>query len=125
MKKLLSVLSIFAILCSLLAFPAQAAGSGSLSMGSASGNPGDTVTLNVNLSSNPGLVTMTIRVSYDPSVLQLTGVSNPGLLVGAQLSSNYGSPYTISWVDGATTTNNTKTGTIAAGDCLVFEFEKK
>ena len=113
MKKILSVLIVLVMLCGLLVVPASAAGNGSLSMGSASGNRGDTVILNVNLNSNPGLVTMTIRVSYDTSVLQLTNVSNPGLLVGAQLNTSYGSPYTISWVDGATTTNNTKTGTIA------------
>ena len=113
MKKILSVLIVLVMLCGLLVVPASAAGNGSLSMGSASGNRGDTVTLRVNLNSNPGLVTMTIRISYDTSVLQLTNVSNPGLLVGAQLNTSYGSPYTISWVDGATTTNNTKTGTIA------------
>ena len=114
MKKVLSFLIVLVILCAVLAVPASAAGSGSVSMGSAGGNRGDTVTLYVNLNSNPGLVTMTIKVSYDTSVLQLTNVSDTGLLVGAQLSTSYGSPYTISWVDGATTTNNTKTGTIAA-----------
>ena len=113
MKRIFSIAIVLIMLCSMLAVPAFAAGNGSMSMGSASGNRGDTVTLSVNLNSNPGLVTMTIRVSYDTSVLQLTNVSNPGLLVGAQLNTSYGSPYTISWVDGATTTNNTKTGTIA------------
>ena len=113
MKKLLSFFIVLAMLCGLLAVPASASGNGSLQMGLASGNRGDTVTLSVYLSSNPGLVTMTIRVSYDTSVLRLTNVSNPGLLVGAQLNTGYGSPYTISWVDGATTANNTQTGTIA------------
>ena len=113
MKRIFSIAIVLFVLCSFLAVPAFAAGNGSLSMGSASGNRGDTVTLSAKLNSNPGLVTMTIRVSYDTSVLQLTNVSNPGLLVGAQLNTSYGSPYTISWVDGAATTNNTKTGTIA------------
>ena len=114
MKKVISFLVILVVLCGVLAVPVSAAGSGSLRMGTAEGNPGDTVTLHVDLNSNPGLVTMTIRVSYDTSVLQLINVSNPGLLVGAQLNTSYGSPYTISWVDGATAANNTKTGTIAA-----------
>lgn len=113
MKKLLSVILMLVLLSSLLVVPVQAAGSGSLSMTSASGSRGDTVTLNVRLNSNPGLVTMSIRVSYDTSVLQLTGVSDTGVLVGSQLNSSYGSPYSISWVDGATTANNTSTGTIA------------
>ena len=113
MKKIFSILIAIVLLCGVFVTPTYAAGNGSLSMTSASGNRGDSVTLSVNLNNNPGLVTMTIRVSYDTSVLQLTNVSNPGLLVGAQLNTSYGSPYTISWVDGATTTNNTKTGTIA------------
>lgn len=124
MKKIITKLILLVTLCSLLAFPASAAGNGSLSMTSAGGNRGDTVTLNVNLNSNPGLVTMTIRVSYDTSVLQLTSVSNSGLLVGAQLNSSYGSPYTISWVDGATTKNNTKTGTIATFTFKILDSAK-
>lgn len=113
MKRLISGLIVLVMLCAFVTVPTAAAGNGSLSMSSASGYRGDTVTLSVYLNSNPGLVTMTIRVSYDTSALQLTNVSNSGLLVGAQLNTSYGSPYTISWVDGATTVNNMATGTIA------------
>lgn len=113
MKKIITLLITIISLTILLTVPASAAGNGSIAMSSGSGKQGDTVTLNVSMPSNPGLVTMTIRVSYDTDVLQLTNVSNPGLLVGAQLNTSYGSPYTISWVDGAATANNTKTGTIA------------
>lgn len=113
MKRLFSILLVVALLCGTLVLPASAAGSGSLSMSTATGNRGDTVTLSVYLNSNPGLVTMTIRVSYDTSVLQMVGASNTGLLAGAQMNSSYGSPYTICWVDGVSTTNNTSTGTIA------------
>lgn len=113
MKRTVSMITVLVLLVSLLAVPAQAAGSGSLAMTSASGGRGETVSLSVKLNSNPGLVTMSIRVSYDTSVLQLTNVSNSGLLVGAQLNTSYGSPYMITWVDGNATTNNTATGTIA------------
>ena len=113
MKKVFSIILVLMLLCGMLAVPVSAAGNGSLSMTSASGGRGEIVTLSVKLNSNPGLVTMTIRVSYDTNVLELTNVSNPNLLVGAQLNPTYGSPYTISWVDGATTVNNTKIGTIA------------
>ncbi len=114
MKKIFAILTVILLLATLFTFPASAAGSGSIAMSSASGKQGDTVTLSVSMLSNPGLVTMTIRVSYDTNVLQLTNVSNSGLLAGAQLNASYGSPYTISWVDGAATTNNTRTGTIAS-----------
>lgn len=113
MKKVFSIVLVLMLLVGMLAVPVSAAGNGSLSMTSAEGSRGDTVTLSVKLNSNPGLVTLTIRVSYDTNVLELTNVSNPNLLVGAQLNPTYGSPYIISWVDGATTVNNTKTGTIA------------
>ncbi len=113
MKKICTVALVLILLCGMLAVSVSAAGSGSLSLTSATGNRGETVTVNVKLNRNPGLVTMSIRVSYDTSVVQLTNVSNPGLLVGAQLNPSYGSPYTISWVDGTTTTDNTNVGTIA------------
>ena len=113
MKKTFPILILLVMLCGLLVVPVSAAGTGSMTMSSASGNRGDTVTLSVKLNSNPGLVTMTIKVSYDTSVLQLISVSEPGLLIGTQLNTNYGSPYTISWIDGATTTDNNATGTIA------------
>ena len=114
MKKIITIVIAVMLLSVMFVFPVSAAGNGSIAMSSASGKQGDTVTLNVTMPSNPGLVTMTIRVTYDTNVLQLTNVSDPGLLVGAQLNTSYGSPYTISWVDGAATANNTKTGTIAS-----------
>ena len=114
MKKLLSVITIIVLLCSMLVVPVSAAGNGTIAMSSGSGKQGDTITLDVNMSKNPGLVTMTIKVTYDTNVLQLTSVSDPKLLVGSQLNTTYGSPYTISWVDGSATANNTKTGKIAS-----------
>lgn len=114
MKKILSFISITILIFAMSVVPAFAAGNGSITISSASGKQGDTVTLNVNMNSNPGLVTMTIRVTYDNNVLQLTGVADSKLLVGAQLNTTYNSPYTIAWVDGSATTNNTKTGKIAS-----------
>ena len=114
MKKILSIASIIILAFTMIVIPAFAAGNGSISISSASGKQGDTLTLNVNMNSNPGLVTMTIRVTYDTAVLQLTGVADSKLLVGAQLNTTYNSPYTIAWVDGSATTNNTKTGKIAS-----------
>ena len=121
MKKIVSAMLILMLLCAFWAIPTSAAGNGSLSMTTASGSRGDTVTLSVRLNSNPGLVTMGIRVSYDTSVLQLTGVSDSGLLKGTQLNTNYSSPYTIAWVDGSATTNNTATGTIATFTFKIFD----
>ena len=121
MKKVLSCAILLILLCGLLTVSVYAAGSGSLEMTSATGSAGEEVTLNVKLNSNPGLVTMTIRVKYDTSALQLTKVTEPGLLKGTQLNPTYGSPYTISWVDGSATTNNSATGTIATFTFKILE----
>lgn len=120
MKKTVTIFFVMMILVALLAMPVHAAGSGSVAMGSANAKQGETVTLKVSMPSNPGLVTMSIKVSYDTNLLQLTKVSDTGLLKGAQLNTSYGSPYTVSWVDGTATANNTKTGTIAS-----FTFQVK
>lgn len=120
MKKILSVVVLTMLLFAALVLPTSAAGEGKISMSSASAKRGETVTLNVTMPSNPGLVTMTIKVTYDTSVLELVGVTDSNLLVGSQLNTTYGSPYTISWVDGSATSNNTKTGTIAT-----FKFKVK
>lgn len=114
MKKIIALLTAAFIFCAVLVFPASAAGKGTITMGSASAKQGESVTLNVNMASNPGLVTMTIKVSYDTNVLQLTSVKDAGVLVGSQLNTNYASPYKIAWVDGSATSNNTKKGNIAS-----------
>lgn len=121
MKKTISVLLLLSLLCAFLVVYASAAGQGAMRISSVSGQRGDTVTANVLLTGNPGLVTMTIRVKYDTSVLRLVGVSDTGLLAGAQLSANYRSGYTISWVDGTATANNTSVGTIATFTFQILE----
>lgn len=113
MKKIIAFIISAILILSMCIFPASAAGNGKIVMSSASAKQGDSVKLNVTMPSNPGLVTMSIKVTYDTNVLQLTNVTDSKLLVGSQLNSNYTSPYKITWVDGSTTTDNKQTGTIA------------
>ena len=113
MKKIIALIISAIVIFSMCIFSASAAGSGIIVMSSASAKQGDSVTLNVTMPSNPGLVTMSIKVTYDTNVLQLTNVTDSKLLVGSQLNTNYTSPYKITWADGSTTTDNKKTGTIA------------
>ena len=113
MKKLLSCVLTLVLLCALLAVPAQAAGSGSLSAGSTSGYRGDTVTVDVYMNSNPGLITMKFQVSYSAN-LTLVSVSNSGLLGGwTTPAPTISSPYTLRWADSLSTTNSTATGKLA------------
>ena len=114
MKKIITFLTSIILICTVCFVPSSAAGSGSLSMSSASGKQGDSVTLSINLTANPGLATMSLQVEYDTGALSLTGVSDSKLLAGADLSSVYNSPYKITWIDYSSKSDNKKTGTIAS-----------
>ncbi len=112
MKKIICLLTTLILLVGLLAFSASAAGNGSLSVTGASGKQGDTVTLSVNLNSNPGLISMKFTVSY-PSDLELVSVQNSGLLGGwTTPSPTISSPYTVRWADSLAPANSTATGKI-------------
>ncbi len=113
MKKFISLIILIILLGSIFTLPATAAGSGVLALSNAEGKQGDTVTVNVNLDSNPGLITMKFTVSWGEG-LELTNVSNSGLLAGwTTPAPTINSPYTLRWADSLATKNNTKTGKIA------------
>ncbi len=112
MKRVIVCFLTVALLLGACLFAVSAAGTGSLGMTSTEGKQGDTVTVAVNLSSNPGLITMKFAVSY-PSDLELTKVENSGLLGGwTTPAPTISSPYTIRWADSLATANNTATGKI-------------
>ena len=113
MKKVLSVLLaawMIASICCVFAFGA----SGSLSATSVSGKPGGTVNVTVSLNSNPGVISLLLNITYDPS-LTLTKITNGTVFsesdmgAGGDLSAN---PYKVSWGSYTSTSNNTKTGTV-------------
>ena len=110
MKKIVVSLMLAVLLLSTCLFSVSAAGNGSLSATSASGYRGDTVTVNVNLGSNPGLITMKFQISYSAN-LTLVSVSNSGLLGGwTTPAPTIQSPYTLRWADSLATVNNTANG---------------
>ncbi|MBE7065238.1 MAG: hypothetical protein E7384_05435 [Ruminococcaceae bacterium] len=113
MKKFLLFILTIVLVCTMNFVPVKAGAYAFAYLTEAAGKQGSTVNVNLNLRTNPGLVTLTVRVTYDTSVLELTKVTDNGILVGSQLNTSYGSPYTISWIDGTTTVNNFKTGDIA------------
>ncbi len=112
MKRVITCILTFALLLSVCLFAVSAQGTGSLTMTSAEGKQGDTITVDVNLASNPGLITMKFAIGY-PDDLELTAVQNSGLLNGwTTPAPTVQSPYTIRWADSLSTTNNTATGKI-------------
>ncbi|MCL2665050.1 MAG: cohesin domain-containing protein, partial [Defluviitaleaceae bacterium] len=79
------------------------------------GNVGETVEITISLADNPGVVTMRLFVSFDDTILQLTGVSDKGNL-GAQYHpaiDNYQWPYTLYWENATLTENIMYSGEIA------------
>lgn len=78
-KKIISALLIICM-CAVMAFVNKtdilAAGTARVSIGSASGTVGDIVSIDVSISASSGIGGATIYVSYDPSILALSGSSS-------------------------------------------------
>ena len=73
MKRFLSLTLVCLLLCGLLpsfAFAADAT-SGTIAMSNASGNAGETVTVEVEVKSNPGVMALTLEPQFDTTVLEL------------------------------------------------------
>ena len=73
MKRFLSLTLVCLLLCVLLpsfAFAADAT-SGTIAMSNASGNAGETVTVEVEVKSNPGVMALTLKPQFDTTVLEL------------------------------------------------------
>lgn len=99
-KKIISALLIICM-CAGMAFVNKtdvlAAGTARVSIGSASGTVGDTVSVDVSISASSGIGGATIYVSYDPSILALSGSS-----------SNSGTAM-VSFMDESTASSQSKT----------------
>ena len=74
--------------------------------------PNDTVKVKIFLSNNPGIVSATIKVTFDANVLSLTKVTDEGLLGTQSHKPELTSPYTLAWVNDTATKNYTSNGTI-------------
>ncbi len=101
----------------------SSSGGAAVAVGSASGKAGDTVTVNVDLTQNPGVIAMALDVGYDEKQLELVNVNNSGVLNGFNSPSPSGSSgkYTLNWEDGLSDTNNNGTGTVAT---LTFKLKE-
>ena len=73
MKKLLSSILCIALVISFLAVSASAAGAGSIQLRPTAGeaHPGDTITVKLNVTSNPGIMFFSYTPSYDTGRLEL------------------------------------------------------
>ena len=73
MKRFLSLAMVCLLLCGLLPGFAYAddPAVGAIALSNASGNAGDTVTVDVTIQSNPGVMALTLKPQFDTTVLEL------------------------------------------------------
>ncbi|MBQ9355597.1 MAG: leucine-rich repeat protein [Clostridia bacterium] len=122
MKKWISLFLCLALFSSLFAIPnVMAENAPVIVVDTVTANPGETVKVNIALQNNPGIVSMTLRASYDSTVLTLTNVEDGGILGTQSHKPQYSSPYTLAWVNDTATTNFTANGVIATLEFAVNE----
>lgn len=79
---------------------------------SARGTLGRQVNITVSLANNPGIVSATLRVVYDSSVMTLSAVEDTDLLSGSMHSDQFTSPYVLTWANDTVKNNITVNGTL-------------
>lgn len=86
---------------------------GALTVGTVTGRPGETVSVPVSLSGNPGIIAALLKISYNSSALTLVKAEDGGILGSHQFSENLSTvPYTVLWENGASLENFTGNGTL-------------
>ena len=98
-----------------------------IAVDSVEGKPGDTVSVPITVTNNPGIVALRVFVEYDAKVLQLTSVQD-GTIFPAGKSTFNGSlqvlPYTMLWADGISKTDYTANGTLVTLTFTVLDSAK-
>lgn len=121
-KILLMAMLAVVLMVAALPFGVSAEDDASVSVSSASGKAGDTVTVNVDLSQNPGVASLELNVGYDTKQLELVDVHDSGILNGFASPAAYNDGnYKLCWENGLATTNNNGTGTVAT---LTFKLKE-
>ena len=86
------------------------------------GYAGKTVEVTVELSNNPGVISVLLEVQYNASVLTLTEVSDGGILGTAMHSDNLTlNPYVLSWANDTIASDITANGTMVTLTFAVAE----
>ena len=85
-------------------------------LGSGTAAPGETIEIPLSIENNPGIIGLSVSVSYDANVLRLESVENKNLFTGGLYT--FGNdldliPYILIWEDGLSTTNHTDSGVFA------------
>lgn len=125
-KRVLSILVAAAMLvtCCITASPISAVATDSeptITVSSAEGVAGDTVSITVTVSNNPGIASMRLKIAFDANYLTLLEATDGGLLGNAIYSQNHTSPFTLMWFNPTVDNDYTANGVIAT---LTFEINE-
>lgn len=88
------------------------------------GSVGETVTVDLTLQNNPGMITLRLFLTYDDTALCLLDVEDKGLFgaknafFGKDKSEN---PYTVYWIDALASNNHTDNGSLCTLTFLVLD----
>ena len=96
MKKLLKFVLVLAMCATMMSMTVFAAGSGSMAVESKTAQAGQTVSVDVSITGNPGVAALVIVPEYDSSVLTLDSITGSGL--------QWTTGKAASWSDAANTT---------------------
>ncbi len=106
--------SLFFVFCAGI----SAANVPTISIGSATGHVGDRVTVPVTMENNPGVVAVSLDITYDSNKLSLVDVTDTMLLSGSFFSNSLEqNPFALNW-EASLEPNNVNNGVIAT---LTFE----
>lgn len=107
-----AVLFVFGLyICGAQMMTAYAADTMNISLSSASGKPGDTVTVEIEISNNPGFNSLKLMIGYDSQNLTLVSAENSGILSGMQYVGSQTidkNPYIMVWAQAGNVTENGK-----------------
>ena len=134
MKKVLAIL-IAIVICSSLIVVTDALGEPTFTVSSCNANPGDTISVTISVSNNPGLSSLKFSVLFD-SILELETVEYNSSFLGQTMQpKNLSSPVTLIWIspfsnvhtDGVFATHFTYGKFIARCNptCMFFETNKR
>lgn len=85
--------------------------SGALSLSSAEAGPGGGFEIAVALDQNPGICTLSLEISFDPTQLRLEEIKNGSVFGKTEFNPDKTNPYLVTWIY-AGPENITETGTL-------------
>ncbi|MBE6658239.1 MAG: hypothetical protein E7604_07330 [Ruminococcaceae bacterium] len=112
-NRLIAVIMSLMMIISSSVVMVQAADTPQIVISSAQATTGEPVELTISMSNNPGIVSMTLEISYNTEAFALKEVNDSGLLPGAMHTTKLSSPYTLTWENDTSNVNFTVNGELA------------